>query len=312
MDIQLNNEACINSCESMEKCNKYCALHAGKALENFINNIDLTESRIGDYDKRDKHGKLDLVVSGHQLWGLESPSWLLTDISTTLDASQKFKSVCNKTPMQILECYCKHINMDKEDTKETLNKLQKINKNKLLAIPFKPHTMCRVDIDIEKVKEKNKQGEIIFIKWHTCKETFKLICTIGVSVEGSCSRHVYKYNITEYLDKFRLSDLDIKAAGNKGDKSLIQVTNHGMVKPLAFKEGNVTVALDGTYLYLTFNGVTSIIGYWNENEELVYKKDLKYKALKKITSNLAKIKMHRKYIAPYLMYEANEINIKTT
>lgn len=312
MDIQLNTDFCTNSCKSIEKCSKYCALHAGRALENFINNVDMVESRIGEYDRRERGGKLDLVVSGHQLWDLKSASWLLTDISTTLDAAQKFRSICGKTPLQVLEMYCKHSGMSEEDTKETISKLQKINKNKLLIIPFKPHAVCNADIEVDKVKDKNRQGEIAYIKWHTCRETFKLLCTIGIGIDGATNKSVYRYNITDYLDKFRLSNLDMKAKGNKGDKTLIQVTNHGIIKPIAVNEGNVTIAIDSTYLYLTFNGETSIIGYWDANEELIITKQVQYKALKKITDNLGTIKMHRKYIAPYLMYEANEVTVRNT
>lgn len=310
MDIQLNNDICSKNCKSLDNCTRYCALHAGKALENFINNIDTVESRIGDYEKRNKNGKTDLVVSGHQLWDLKSASWLLTDISTTLEASQKFKSVYDKTPLKLLEEYCNFSGMSEEDTKETLNKLQKINKNRLLIIPFKPREHCRIDIDIPKVKDKNKEGQIYFIKWTTCPETFKLLCTIGISTDGASSKQIHRYNITDYLDKFRLSDLDVKAAGNKGDKSLIQVTNHGIIKPIEFTEGNVKIAIDCTYLYMTFNNVTSIIGYWDDKEDLIITKDVDYKSIKKIKTNISKIKIHRKYIAPYLMYESNQIKVK--
>ena len=122
-------------------------MHAGKALIDFLSRVDMVETRIGEYSSSRRNGPIDLIVSGHQLHDLENPSWILTSTNVTLDASNKFSNVFGSTPTQLINNYCNKTGVPAEEQKDIINKLTKLNKNKLLILPFKPHTPCSIDID---------------------------------------------------------------------------------------------------------------------------------------------------------------------
>lgn len=305
MEFELNYGSC-SKCNGIENCNKYCVLHAGKALVDFLTRVDVIETKIGDFASREKGGKQDLIVSGHQIWDLTSPSWILTDINTALDAAPKFTGVYDKNPVQIINNYCSKMGMSKQEATEIVTKLQMLNKNRLLVLPFKPHTSCNVSMG-DNEKEKKREGEIKYIKWVTDKNTYKLQCKIGFKVNSAIGESTVTHDIKDYMHKFTLSAMDIHAKGDKYDDRLLQITNYGMFKPILIREGNAALAIDGTYLYSMASGDTRIIGYWDEFDNLVTTTNNKSNMMRKINDNLTYIKNHKKYIAPYLMYEANEI-----
>jgi len=306
-EIEANVGICAN-CKELEGCNKYCILHAGKALYEFINRVDMIETRIGECESREKNGPQDLIVSGHQLFDLNNPSWLLTDIKTTLDASNKFKDLYGKNPVQLINCYGDKAKLNKDDINDTIDKIKKLNRNKLIVLPFKPHTQCNVDIDTETDKQRKKDCKITFLKWTTDKETYKLNCEICFNIPGAFGQTTYKLPITDYITKFRISQIDMQAKSKDHDDSLIQMTQSGIIQPIAIKNGHETLAVDGTYVYLTSNSDTRIIGYWNEKDELLIDSKLvNSKMLNKIKNNKNYIANHKRYIAPYMLFPSTEI-----
>jgi len=308
MDIEINVGSC-SQCKGVDACNKYCVMHAGKALVDFISRVDMIETKIGEYRSREKDGPLDLVVHGHQLYDLNTPSWLLTDISTTLDATSKFETVFGKNPIQLINNYGAKNGLKTEEIKEVTDKINKLNKNKLIILPFKPHTPCSIDVETDSIKQKKRDSKIVYIKWVTNKQTYKLNCEIAFEFESDTNKKIYKLPITDYINKFRLSSLEMQAKSTGHDSSLIKITDHGMIKPIAIKDGNNIVAIDGTYVYSTINGDTRILGYWDKMDNLVMNVETKSPAYKKIQDNINYIKNHKKYIAPYLLYEANVIEL---
>lgn len=309
MEFDVQTGIC-SKCVGVDKCTKNCILHIGKALVDFIQRIDVTETRIGEYSSKVKGTAPDLVVYGHQLFDMNSPSWILTDINTILDMSDKFLSAYDKNAFQIANIYCKHIGMSAEDTKAVTDKIKAINKNLMLVLPFKPHANCEIDLTIDGTTEKKKEAQISYIKWITNKETHKINCTVGFNVANSAMAQHTKMDIKDYIDKFRLSQMEMAAKGSKHDKDLIKITDYGIFKPIVIKEGNATIAVDATYVYYTTNGETHIIGFWNDRDELVFDKSIKTKAVNKIRDNLTYIKNHKKYMAPYMLFEPNVIEIK--
>ena len=125
MEIVINSNGCTK-CKGIENCNKTCILHSGKALVDFIKRADMIETRIGEFSSREKGKKQDLVVYGHQLYDLKSPSWLLTDINTSLDATDKFRKAFDKNAFQIASMYCKYINMPDDEANDILEKIKKL------------------------------------------------------------------------------------------------------------------------------------------------------------------------------------------
>lgn len=308
MEFDVQTGIC-SSCSGIDKCTKCCILHLGKSLVDFIQRIDVTETRIGEYDSRQKGTAPDLVVYGHQLFELSSPTWILTDINTILDMSDKFLTAYDKNAFQIANIYCKHAGMSPEDTKLVTDKIKAINKNKMLVLPFKPHASCEIDLTIDGNMEKKKEATINYIKWVTNKETHKINCTIDFTLTNSALAQHTKMDIKDYIDKFRLSQMEMVAKGTKHDKNLIKITDYGIFKPILIKEGNTSIAIDATYVYYNANGETHIIGYWNDRDELVMDKSIKTKAVNKIRDNLVYIKNHKKYMAPYMLFEPNVIEI---
>lgn len=306
MDFEISSGIC-SKCTGFEDCTKYCMLHSGKALVNFLNNADMINTNIGDYKSRNNDGVQDLVVSGYQVWDEGAPSWLLTGISTTLDASPKFKNIYSKTPNQVVKAYCESAGISKEETNELIDKIQRLNKNRLLVLPFKPRTQFTTDIGRD---SKTVETTISSVKWSTDKDTFRLNCVITFKFPDANGKENHcKYSITDYIDKFKMSSLEMHSKDEKHDKRLIKVTDHGIFKPIALREDNMIVAIDGTYMYTTINGNTHIIGYWDDKDNLVINSNIKSAAIKKIKDNVGFLKNHRRFIAPYLMYDANEIKI---
>lgn len=308
MDFEITTGNCSN-CKGIEKCDKMCIYHTGKALVDFINRVDMIETRIGEYSSREKGGKQDLVVYGHQIFDLKSPSWLLTDINTTLDANSKFKMVYDKNAVQVVNLYGKYIGMSTEEINDITNKIKSINRNKLIILPFKPHTNCNIDVALDGVTEKKKDAEINSIKWVTDKETHKLKCLINFKINNAVGTSSVNLDIKDYISKFRLSQMELQAKGNKHDKNLIVMTDYGMFKPIVVKHKNTSVAIDGTYVYFSKNNETIIIGYWDEHDKLVITSDIKSPALTKVKDNLEYIKSHKRYMAPYLLYESNTVEV---
>lgn len=307
MELDVQTGIC-NNCGSIERCTKSCILHIGKALVDFIQRIDTTETKIGEYSSKKKGEPYDLVVYGHQLFDLSSPSWILTDINTILDVSDKFLTAYDKNAFQIANIYCKHVGMSAQDTKTVTDKIKAINNNLMLVLPFKPHSNCEIDLTVNGNVEKKKEANINYIKWITNKETHKINCTIGFDLSNSSQ--IVKMDIKDYIDKFRLSQMEMVAKGARHDKNLIKITDYGIFKPILIKEGNVSIAVDATYVYYNTPGDTRIIGFWDENDKLVIDKNIKSKAINKIKDNLTYIKNHKKYMAPYMLFEPNVIEIK--
>ena len=301
--------ACSN-CKGIDKCDKMCILHCGKALTDFISRVDVTPTRIGEYESTERNGPQNLVVSGHQLHDIETPSWLLTSIDTVLDASDKFKNVYDKNAFQVASIFCKHMKMSPEETQEITDKLKGINKNKLFVLPFKPHTNCNIDFETDTEVFKKQDAQISLIKWNTNKETHKINCTIYFELSNK-SNSVKKahLDIKDYIEKFRLSQMDIQAKSKNHDKDLIKINDYGIFKPIYVTDGVSGIAIDGTYLYYVINGEIHIIGYWDNNDKLKVTTTIKTKAYNKIMDNIDYIRHHKKYMAPYLLFEANTIKI---
>lgn len=301
--------ACSN-CKGINDCNKMCVLHCGKALVDFISRVDVTQTRIGEYEKTDRNGPTDLVVCGHQLFDIDNPCWLLRGISTTIDITDKFKPVYEKSAFQIANMYCKHMKMSDEETRDITEKLKGINRNKLFILPFKPHTNCNIDIEVDSESFKKQEAQIYMIKWDTNKDTNKINCSITFELINKIyGTSKVKMDIKDYIDKFRLSQMDIQAKGKNHDKNLIKITDYGIFKPICVTDGTSSIAIDGTYMYYVINGETHIIGHWDANDKMRVSTEIKTKAYNKIMDNIEYIKHHKRYIAPYLMFESNTIKI---
>ena len=307
--MELVNQNC-NNCKGLSGCTTYCSYHAAKALIDFIDRVDTVETKIGDFSSREKGGYSDLVVSGHQMWSLSDQSWLLTDISTSMDITSKFNTLNGKNPLLLISNYASKFGIPKQEATEWADKINKLNKNRLLILPIKPGTPCNLDTDMDGRQIKKKECNVAYIKWTTNKENCKLECTVGFQYEAATGKTTVKLPLHTYIDKFKMSSIEMQGKTEKHDPSVIQMTDYGIIRPIEVTYGAVKMAIDGSYMYCSINDELHIVGYWDNNGNLVSTIKSKSKAYDKIKDNINYIKSHRKYMAPYLLYDANEIVIE--
>ena len=288
---------------------RYSVVHAGKALDDFLKRVTVTETRIGEYDYMDKNGGKtpDIICSGHILADHSDVSWIFTSIDTSLDANPKFKRAFDKNAVQILKSYYSEIDESDSSSEEAIDKLNKINKNKMLIIPFKPGINCTVDVELEEHKF-TRDMQIEMIKWATDKNTAKLKCSILFKNPHVLGGKVYTLPIVEYLNKFRILNISMQGKASKSDTDIIKITDCGIFKPIQFNCGDSSVAIDGTYVYSITKGTTTIIGEWR-NDDLIIETPLKNKAYKKLIQKKDTIMAHRRYMAPYNLFDAVEIQV---
>jgi hypothetical protein len=265
--------------------------------------VDVTETSIGNFERSERGGKQDLVVYGHQMYGLHDCSSLLTGIGVTIDCSDKFRTEYSKASCQMLQDYCDYIEMEPDEANELLTKLKNINENRMLVIPFKPGTLFTLVGD----DGKKKEAKLSSIRWLTNKETYKIECSL---IFKSKFDEKFIFSVTEYIEKFYLSGVEIRKRSSKYDPNIIKMSSYGIIHPIEVTDGEMKAAIDGTYLYYISSDKAHIVGKWDSNGNLKVSKGTSAPCITKILDNLEYIKDNRKYIAPYKLFEPNVIEIK--
>lgn len=291
-----------------------CTLyHHGKALLDFIRNVDVTQTRIGEYSNRDYNSigkvKPDLIVSGHQLFELATPSYIFTDIKTTIDASDKFNSIGDINAFQLINMYCDAIDCSNEEKKELAEKVRGINKNKAIIVPFKPHMACNIDYTDSAGKHTKDDAKIESIRWVTDAETHKIKCTISFRLNRNGDKLIKK-SIHEYIKSFRISQIDLHTKSSKDNADMIQVTDFGAFRPVEFNSKDCRIVVDGSFVYyIESENNASIIGYW-VNDKIRFVTNSNNKVIKKIKSSESLLRDHKDYMAPYGLLDTAVVNVK--
>lgn len=302
VDLAVTEKLCKNK-GSISECDNFTILHTGKAVYKFLSCTDTIKTRIGEYTNSKKDGIKDLMVHGHQVYDLENPNWLLTKDMIPIDVSCKLKSSYDRPVASVLRNYCVYKGTEETEYTLLIEKLKSIDSYKLLLVPFKPFTKCRIYVGRDRL-----DATIDSLTWRTDKETGKIVETIGFRAEDAYYKEKVKFPITEYEKSFRLNTMEIDS--NKDDK-LIEITDDGIIKPIKIIDKDSVFAIDNTYVYYE-NSETNekkIIGYWNDSNELVLNCKGRSKALSLIKNNEKHISRHLKYIAPYKTYDAKEVEI---
>lgn len=297
-----------DSCKDLGTCTKACYMHLGKAMVDFIEHIDVVETRIGETESRKAKGPVDLIVAGHQIYKDEVPGWILKDISTILDKSDKFNMAYEMTAFQIAKKYCENTGKTTEETFEIVEKIRQINKNKLFIVPFKPNTVCSIEYDDGETVAKNTEAQISSVKWNNNAETHKFEAVLYFEVDNMPKKS-QQYSISDYLSKFSLTQIDMHTRASKVDKKIIKVDNNGIISPIVIKYGVNQIAIDGSYVYMVKPQETYIIGVWGAGDKLLIDNSIKNDAIDKIRNNENFIRCHKRYIAPYMLYEPNVIQL---
>ena len=275
------------------------------AIDNYLSNVSMEETRIGELTSLSMGSTKELMVYGHYIEANQSPSWISFKIDTAISVQDKFLSINGKSMSQLLKEYYETINKSAEEIQERLTILNKLNKNKLVLMPLKPGISCVID-GIN--HSPNQTIKVKGVEWYTDKSDSMVKSRVYLRVTGPVSR-TYKFELTEYIDKFRISGLDMNCSYTKADASIIKMTDNGMIRPIIFDDGTDKIGIDNTFVYkITDRGIT-IIGEWRDNDLYIVSSD-KSKAMSKLSACKTAIKVHRNYIAPLYTIPANIVRLR--
>lgn len=306
-----------NNCIGIDKCNKLCELHMGYGLLSFIKGIDFIETAIGEFREDYKSKKIEYIVSGHMLENVGNPTYILSDLTTSIDASGKFTSCDGKSPQQILRAYLDSIGIDNKVKESALDTFRKLNGNKLIPFPLKPGAECEITYKDNNGKTNNTSCKIQIIRWMTDRATGKIkcevICAVDKNVAFETNSKMVSIPLTEYGHNIRLPQLERTLKSSEMDRDILQMTDIGFIRPIEVSDEKFVVALDSCFLYRVVDKRVFIIGAWRGNKLEDYNKGMdqvsKSKAYKKIANALSYIERHRRFIAPYGLYECNKIDV---
>lgn len=288
----------------LDNCITYGELEAGKALANFISSIDTVTSDIGEYRKGLRHKEPTLIVTGLRVDYLGTPIHILSSLDTDLDIREKFKQFMGKPPVQLLNGYFNNSSEHSDEYKKAvLAKFRSLVNNKQLVVPFKPTEECIVTVGNEK-KYSNLDTKILSVLWGMDKETKKFDGKILVNIDniGNKSR-VYKLPLETYGDKFKIASIERSMRTSSMDRRTVSMTCFGFAKPVIIKDKNISLAVDGSNLYMILNNKVIILGSWGGRDGLMdseVAKTLKsHDAYKHLKNNIDYIEKHRRFMAPY-------------
>ncbi len=294
-------------CEN--KCDKFCQYIVGDNLVRFLREIDTLPSQVGE-----RTG--DYIISGAQIDATGNIVNILSDVSESINITQKFRSTLEKSAMAILTAYLKMTNA--ADADELRSKLTKIDNNKLLMLPIKPGMTCEVAVEASSKdgakKESFKSSKVETIKWFNSKLTKEFECVIFTEVIDTNGNKRAKISLEEYGEKIKLTDIERTFAEAEIDRSLVKMTRHGIIRPLCVTDvRNTGIIIDNTYMYKIEHGTITLLASWvngelvgKEKEFIEIQKTPQYKRIKK---HIKFISQHRRFIAPYGLVDTNNIKV---
>lgn len=308
---------CVN-CTGLDKCNKVCELHMGYGLLTFIKGIDFIETQIGEFRENYKTNKIEYIVSGHVLESAGEPTYILSDLTTSIDASGKFIPFNGRSPQQILRSYLDSIGIASNIRDSALDTFRKLNSNKLLPFPLKPGAECEITYKDNAGKSNTTTCKIHNVRWSADRTSGKIkclvVCAVDKNVTFETNSKMIPIPLTEYGHNIRLPQLERTLKSSEMDREILKMTDIGFIQPIEVMDDKYTLALDGLYLYRIIDNRIFMIGTWKGTKIVDYMNGmepiLKSKAYKRISNALGYIDRHRRFIAPYGLYESNKIKIK--
>ena len=304
----------VTNCPNHDKCTGYCITGAGYTAAKFIERCDTVQSPLGQIHSTLIQWKpADLLISGIIYNKTDNPALALTPKRISIVKTSKFGRLRNKSMAQAILSYFEIAgeNIEIEDSENIIKKLMQINQDKLMIMPFKPGTKCKI------ISDKSTFGEleISAVKYSVDIETGRISGNIIVSISDGRNITNKVFGLSEYGSGFRLSKIELVLKDSKIDRKCMTVSPYGWIKPVIFENKDFGLAVDGSYIYFVNRFNTSIIGRWKQNGEVEaspqldnLKDTVVYKALFK---HISYISLHRRYIAPYIFAEETKILVAT-
>ena len=315
MTIAVTTKANVQALSDYKDYERYGVEQAGKALAQFLTHVDTVMSNIGEYRPAYKPGEPELIVTGLQLEHVDSPIHMLSNLNVSLEVNSKFTSFMDKPPIQIIKLYLGTLGADQQEYKQALmDKFKGIVSNKYMIIPFKPSIDCELTIEDGVTTHRDVATKISSVMWSMSKETGKFQAKVIARLEnvGKASK-TYRIPIEEYGTSFKMASIERCMKTSDIDRATVSMTRFGIIKPTVISDGNISIAIDCVHLYLLMNNEVIIIGKWEDNGELretpIATSLGKHKAYKHLKHNLNYIEKHRRFIAPYGLLEASEVQL---
>ena len=303
-----------SNCIGPDKCNKYCVLQIGTNLINFINGVDVVETEIGEFKTGTDRKKMEFIVSGHMVENNANPILILSDLTTSIDASGKFTQCGGFSTQQILRMYLNTLKITKETKDNVLELFKKFNSSRLLPVPLKPGAECTITCEENGFRVTDEPARISVVRWLPDKKTGKLECSLICSLEKKMyepGNKSFIIPIIEYGTSIRLPQIERTLKSSEMDRELIKMTDVGFIKPITVVDSKFTLGIDGQYLYRVTDNKVFIIGVWKNGTIIEFQNGMdpikKSDAYKKIKNGLGYIDKHRRFIVPYGLFDTNKI-----
>lgn len=311
MKIKLECSTCIGS----DNCNKYCDLQLGASMVNFISGVDTCETQIGEFSKDSRSGKIAYICSGHIIDSGSTPAYILSDLQTNIDASGKFKVCGGLQPQQIMQNYINILKVPQDAKDAAMIQFSKFNSLKQLPVPFKPGLECEVTV-VNGEQSKISPAKIFSIRWTADHKSGKMSCLVVCSLDKGVldnNLKLVKIPITEYGNLMRLPHIERSLKSSEIKRETIKCTDLGIIKPIVVKDGKITLAIDGSHMFKIVDTRVFIIGTWKNGKMVDVQSGMQQikdaKAYKYLKSAINYIEKHRRFIAPYGVYDENIIEL---
>lgn len=306
-----------SKCTGTEGCNRYCPIQAGKNLVDFINGVEVVTTKIGELREEFRTKEIKYIVSGHIVErDYPEPTCILSDLNTCIDASGKFISFKGMSPQILLKTYMDTLDISDDVRAKTLETFKLFNSNKLLPLPIKAGAECEVTYTNEAGKKIVANMRVSRIMWAVDRESNKLQCTLVCDTVKGTIDGVTKYvkiPLNEFGSSIIFPQIERTLKSSEVDRELIKMTHLGFIKPIEISDEKVTLAMDNQNIYRVVGENIFIVGTWVNGKIKEFQNGISSiqntKAYKKLHNSINYIEKHRRFTAPYGLFEVNHIDV---
>lgn len=309
MNLNENSMIC-SDCGRLIDCNKQCAMHTGKSIYEFLKGLDYEKTKVGGMEKSYKKSTYELLIVGHQIYNtISSASTLLrANLHISINIGDKLKEAFTYRAAQLLSNYIKEARIDKEESDEIRSRIQQLNKNTMVVCPIRPGTKCSLIHE----SSDNKECELLSVKW-VIDDSGEITQELIFTKQTFGQKKTVVMKIEDYMDTFYISEHSMMLKSDKVDSKIIKMSRYGIIHPISIVSDKKKLSVDGTYIYYNADGTNRIIGYWEGNKVIpignIIDSIKNTKIFKKFKDNMGFISKHRNFIAPYLTFEENKIEV---
>ena len=301
-------------CIGISECNKYCPISAGKNIANFIDDIDKTDTNIGDFRKDNPNKPETFVIMGIMLEKMSSPINIMKLLpSTGISIKGKLSDNWSLSPTQILKTYLDYTSVPKNEQQAAIDNLKRFNSAKVIPTPVKVGT----DIEVTHVGSDNKKRKTVVnvraVEWRLDLETGNLNGLIYTDISNSNTGAKLKLNMEDYGSSWILPNIERNLKTAEIDRAAIKMLGTGLILPIEICSSDGVIVLDGQHMYLVKSDGAYIIGTWGqsgmvENTEITNSL-ISNKSYRKVKSIIKFVEKHRRFIIPYGLSSTNKITI---